>query len=136
MNEEYKKQIIEEANKIALIKAREIVSRVFSDVTDMTAKLRLLSIKNDIMDGVRMCLELIQKKKHIEILTDDCDLNQNTLIAYFGGNGDIYITISSIDQNEIRTERSVRIATSGGQCPTNIKVAAAELARAFETSDI
>ena len=98
MNEGYKKQIIEEANKIALIKAREIVSRVFSDVTDMTAKLRLLSIKNDIMDGVRMCLELIQKKKHIEILTDDCDLNQNTLIAYFGGNGDIYITISSIDK--------------------------------------
>lgn len=72
----------------------------------------------------------------MKILTDDCDINQNTLEAYFGGNGDIYIVVTSISESEIHSEHLVRISTSGGNCPTNIKVAAAELARAFETSDI
>lgn len=71
----------------------------------------------------------------MKILTDDCDTSQNTLEAYFGGNGDIYIVVTSINESGIHSEYPVRISTSGGNCPTNIKVAAAELARAFETSD-
>ena len=72
----------------------------------------------------------------MKILTDDCDINQNTLEAYFGGNGDIYISICSTDENGLISERHVRIATSGGRCPSNIKIAAAELARAFDENDI
>ena len=71
-----------------------------------------------------------------EVLTDDCDVSQNTLTAYFGGNGDIYISICSTDENGIKSEQYVRIATSGCKCPTNIKIAAAELARAFDENDI
>ena len=72
----------------------------------------------------------------MKILTDDCDINQNTLEAYFGGNGDVYIIVTSTDESGIHYEHPIRISTSGGNCPTNIKVAAAELARAFKTSDI
>lgn len=54
------KEIIAKANEIALAKAKEIVEKQFSDVTCMDAKLRMLSIKNDIMEGVRICLELIK----------------------------------------------------------------------------
>ena len=72
----------------------------------------------------------------MKILTDDCDINQNTLEVYFGGNGDVYIIVTSSDENGIHSEHPIRISTSGGNCPTSIKVAAAELARAFETSDI
>lgn len=57
MNEE---EIISKANEIALNKAREIVEKQFSDIGCMDAKLRILSIKNDIMEGVRICLKLIK----------------------------------------------------------------------------
>lgn len=70
-----------------------------------------------------------------EILTDDCDRDNNTLTAYFGGNGDIYIAISDTDENGIKTWSKVRISTSGGSCPTDIKIAAAELATEFEKYD-
>lgn len=55
-------EIIAKANEIALAKANEIVEKQFSDVTCMDAKLRMLSIKNDIMDGVRICLKLINEE--------------------------------------------------------------------------
>lgn len=55
-------EIIAKANEIALTKAKEIVEKQFSDVTCMDAKLRMLSIKNDIMDGVRICLKLINEE--------------------------------------------------------------------------
>ncbi|WP_042370273.1 hypothetical protein [Bacteroides neonati] len=58
MNE---KEIIAKASELAMAKAKEIVEKQFSDVGCMDAKLRLLSIKNDIMDGVRICLELIKQ---------------------------------------------------------------------------
>ena len=31
----------------------------------------------------------------IGYMTDDCDLNINTISGYWGGNGDMYITIQS-----------------------------------------
>lgn len=70
-----------------------------------------------------------------EIITADCDINENGLIAYFGGNGDVYISVSTVDENGLRTYNPVRISTSGGSCPANIKIAAAELARAFEENE-
>lgn len=60
MNE---KGIIAKANDIALARAKEIVENQFSDVGCMEAKIRMLSIKNDIMDGVKICLKLIQPLK-------------------------------------------------------------------------
>jgi len=69
--------------------------------------------------------------KEIMILTDDCDINITYLDAYFGGNGDIYISVISEDNNEIKTPHTVRIATSGGTASMEIKIAAAELCRAF-----
>lgn len=69
-----------------------------------------------------------------EVLTGDCDVSNNTLTAYFGENGDIYIGISITDDG-YKTFRYVRINISGGNCPTNIKIAAAELARAFEDNE-
>lgn len=51
-----------------------------------------------------------------EVLTGDCDRDNNTLTAYFGGNGDIYIAISNTDENGIKTYHKVRIAATG-KCP-------------------
>lgn len=56
-----KEEIISKANVLALAEAKEIVETQFADISCMDAKLRMLSIKNDIMRGVRMCLELINE---------------------------------------------------------------------------
>jgi len=64
------------------------------------------------------------------ILTDDCDIDETYLDAYFGGNGDIYIQVWEL-KNGLKYPHTVRISTSGGNFPTEIKIAAAELARAI-----
>lgn len=66
-------------------------------------------------------------------MTDDCDLNKNTISGCFGGNGDIYITIQSRNIDGFCTgTHSVRISTSGGNFPSDVKIAAAELIRAMD----
>lgn len=66
-------------------------------------------------------------------LTDDCDLNKNTLSGFFGGNGDTYITIQSRNLDGFCTgTHSVRVSNSGGNFPCDVKVAAAEFVRALE----
>jgi len=57
------------------------------------------------------------------LLTDDCDENTNTLQMQLGGNGDYYITVFS---NRAHT---VRISTHGGNAPTDVKIAVANLYR-------
>lgn len=69
----------------------------------------------------------------IGYMTDDCDLNKNTISGYWGGNGDMYITIQSRNLDGFCTgTHSVRISTSGGNFPHEVKRAAAEFIRALQ----
>lgn len=69
----------------------------------------------------------------IGYMTDDCDLNKNTISGLWGGNGDIYITIQSRNLDGFCTgTHSVRISTSGGNFPQDVKKAAAEFVRALQ----
>lgn len=69
----------------------------------------------------------------IGYMTDDCDLNKNTISGYWGGNGDMYITIQSRNIDGFCTgTHSVRISTSGGNFPYEVKRAAAEFIRALQ----
>ena len=69
----------------------------------------------------------------IGYMTDDCDLNRNTISGYWGGNGDMYITIQSRNLDGFCTgTHSVRISTSGGNFPHEVKRAAAEFIRALQ----
>ena len=65
------------------------------------------------------------------LLTDDMDLHTNHLLMDFGGNGDYYITIIN-EKDGLKYSNSVRIAMSGGNAPTSVKIAVAELYRALE----
>lgn len=67
------------------------------------------------------------------LLTDDCDLHETYLTVTNEGNGDWYVTISDKDRfsGDVRMS-SVRISTSGGLAPTDVKIAVAELGRAME----
>jgi len=64
--------------------------------------------------------------------SDDSDIEKNWLHMILGGNGDYYIRIVSEDENGIKTAKGVRVSTSGGYAPSDVKVAAAELFRALE----
>ncbi len=64
--------------------------------------------------------------------SDDSDIRETWLKCYFGGNGDIYVDTVYIDDNGNKRTTGVRIATSGGKAPVEVKVAAAQLARAME----
>ena len=69
----------------------------------------------------------------IGYLTDDCDLNRNTISGCWGGNGDMYITVQSRNLDGFCTgTHSVRISTSGGNFPHEVKRAAAEFIRALQ----
>lgn len=68
------------------------------------------------------------------ILTDDCDLAETYLDAYFGGNGDIYIQVWEV-KNGLKYPHTVRISTSGGNFPSDVKIAVAELARVISNSE-
>jgi hypothetical protein len=67
-----------------------------------------------------------ENKREPGLLTDDCDLNKNRLEVFTGGNGDYYVAV--ID-NDI--SHAVRIAMSGGNANTRIKLAVANLYRAM-----
>ena len=57
------------------------------------------------------------------IKTDDPDFNGNRLTGYWGGNGDPYLSIIDADTDDhINGVHSVRVAFSGGNFPTELKV--------------
>ena len=62
----------------------------------------------------------------MKLLTDDCDVNQNQLEVFVGGNGDYYIAVI-VDG----VSHAVRISTSGGNASTKVKLAVANLYRAM-----
>lgn len=70
------------------------------------------------------------------LLTDDQDINQNDLQLRLGGNGDYYITIRFRDNDGYWQRQSVRVATSGGNAPLNVKIAVANLYRAMEEAKL
>lgn len=65
------------------------------------------------------------------LLTDDCDINQNELETFTGGNGDFYIAIKAN-----KAAYSVRIATSGGIAPIGVRLAIANLHREMEAAGL
>lgn len=69
------------------------------------------------------------------LLTDDMDKYTNYLLMDFGGNGDYYITIMN-EVDGLLYRNTVRIATSGGNAPTSVKIAVAELFRALEEHNL
>jgi len=69
------------------------------------------------------------------LLTDDSDLNETYLRTMHGGNGDYYIEIRE-KKDGVFTTSCVRISTSGGNAPTSVKIAAAELFRAMEAEGL
>ncbi len=57
------------------------------------------------------------------IKTDDPDFNGNKLTGYWGGNGDPYLSIIEADTDDhIMGIHSVRVAFSGGNFPSELKV--------------
>jgi len=70
------------------------------------------------------------------LLTDDCDINKFWLTTYLGGNGDYYICIISEDEQGIKSSKEVRVSTSGGNAPTSVKIAVAELYRAMDNEEL
>lgn len=69
------------------------------------------------------------------LLTDDCDLRTAWLNGYFGGNGDIHLQIIT-EVDGVRSTSDIRISTSGGNAPTSVKIAAANLVRELEKHNL
>lgn len=66
------------------------------------------------------------------LASDDSDIRETWLKSYIGGNGDPYIEIVYRDQNGFKCSTSVRIAVHGGKAPSEVKTAAANLAKAMQ----
>ncbi len=77
--------------------------------------------------------------------TDDIDISDVRMHIDLGGNGDYYLTLTEfkktmfdeegklIKQNDVT---NIRISTSGGSAPTEVKIAIAELFRALEKNNL
>ncbi len=59
-----------------------------------------------------------------------------TLRTIFGGNGDYYIQLWTKDENGLNQNTSIRIAMSGGQVPSEVKVAFSKLHWAIEDAGL
>lgn len=66
-----------------------------------------------------------------------CDDHLETGTSFrtmFGGNGDYYIEMWWIDENGLNHNKCVRVRMSGGEAPTEVKIAMAKLHWAMEES--
>lgn len=70
------------------------------------------------------------------LLSDDQDIEENYLQTLHGGNGDYYITVKFKNREGDWERKGVRISTSGGNAPSEVKIAAAELYRAMEKHNL
>ncbi len=66
------------------------------------------------------------------LLTDDMDERTDFLRVLLGGNGDYYPQIIYKDETGMTRVAGLRVATSGGNAPSDVKIAVAELYRALE----
>lgn len=69
------------------------------------------------------------------LLTDDCDINEVYMRTYIGGNGDYYLELI-YDEGGLKNKKTIRISTSGGNAPTNVKIAIAYLHKALEENKL
>lgn len=73
----------------------------------------------------------------MSILTDDCDIRQTHLMTYTGGDGDYYIAMIEFDKDGLFKHRTdYRCAMSGGNAPSEIKMAVVALYRAMEAAGL
>lgn len=70
------------------------------------------------------------------LLTDDQDIRENYLQTIHGGNGDYYIAIKFKGRDGLFHKEDVRIAMSGGNAPSRVKLAVCELYRAMEEAGL
>jgi len=63
------------------------------------------------------------------LLTDDEDISSIAMYMEAGGNGDYYLSLIDAATGKKMT---LRVATSGGNAPTDVKLAVAKLFRAME----
>ncbi len=77
----------------------------------------------------------------MSLQTDDIDIRDVRLHMDIGGNGDYYLNLFEIGRTmfnhkgelvEQNDYISLRVSTSGGQAPSEVKLAIAELYRALE----
>jgi len=77
----------------------------------------------------------------MSLKTDDIDIRDVRLWLELGGNGDYYINLMQVGKSlfnhtgklfRLNTTISTRISTSGGNAPSEIKLAVADLYRLFE----
>lgn len=69
------------------------------------------------------------------IESDDSDIRLAWLQTMLGGNGDYYINVIEV-RGGLKTVNTTRISTSGGNAPTRVKIAVAELYRAMEEAGL
>jgi hypothetical protein len=71
------------------------------------------------------------------ILTDDQDIRMVYLQTLHGGNGDYYIVLKQFDkEGKYMGTMDYRCAMSGGNAPTEVKLAVATLYRAMEAAGL
>ncbi len=77
--------------------------------------------------------------------TDDIDIRDVRMHIDLGGNGDYYIVLTEFKKIMFNMEgnlekqnyvTNIRISTSGGNAPTDVKIAVAELFRALEKNKL
>lgn len=69
------------------------------------------------------------------LLTDDQDIREAYLQTILGGNGDFYISVIEKCGDTV-INNCVRISTSGGNAPSEVKIAVANLYRAMEAAGL
>lgn len=67
--------------------------------------------------------------------SDDSDIQPAWLTTQLGENGDYYVTIIS-EIDGLKTTKTVRVSTSGGYAPSDVKIAVANLFRAMEICNL
>lgn len=73
------------------------------------------------------------------LLTDDQDIRDVRMYMEHGGNGDYYLTLverRKMSHSSISNSINMRIATSGGNAPTEVMLAAANLFRAMQAAGL
>lgn len=79
------------------------------------------------------------------LLTDDQDIRDVRLFIDIGGNGDYYLNLMEMNKNVFNNKgelvqtnvlTGIRISTSGGNAPHEVKMAIGELYRALQKNNL
>jgi hypothetical protein len=77
----------------------------------------------------------LQMKLRMALKSDDSDIIKSWLTVQLGGNGDYYVTVIQ-ERDDIKESATVRISTSGGNAPSDVKCAVADLFRAMNKNSL